>query len=241
MESLSLFITQYLDTMNEKILVVDDERDICEILQFNLASEGYDVDVAYSAEEAMRKLTGEHSLILLDVMMGGMSGYQMAEKLRRDDHRVPIIFLTAKDTENDMLTGFSVGGDDYISKPFSLKEVMARVKAVLKRAAQEAKQAGEEDKLTVGEITIDFQGKELRLKDEVIPLTRTEFEIIKLLASNPSRIFSREDIIDRIWKDAPYVTERTVDVHITRLRKKLGEKAHLIMSRPGYGYRFNKN
>ncbi len=225
--------------MPEKILIVDDEPDICEILGFNLANEGYGVDTASSAEEALEKITPEHSLILLDVMMGGMSGYKMAEKLRRDGNTVPVIFLTAKDTENDMLTGFSVGGDDYISKPFSLKEVVARVKAVLKRASAAPDASPAKDELAVGDLIIDFESKELRTGDQVIPLTRTEFEILHLLASNSSRIFSREDMIDRLWKDAPYVTERTVDVHINRLRKKLGDKSSLIISRPGYGYRLN--
>ncbi len=228
--------------MKEKILIVDDERDIGEILEFNLANEGYEVEVAHSAEEGLKKLNdGGYALILLDVMMGGMSGYKMAEKLRREGNPVPIVFLTAKDTENDMLTGFSVGADDYISKPFSLKEVAARVRAVLKRASTDASNLSPANKngLTIGELTIDFQSKELREGERVIPLTKTEYEIIRLLASNPSRIFSREEMIDRLWKDAPYVTERTVDVHITRLRKKLGARASLIVSRPGYGYRFN--
>ncbi len=226
--------------MDERILVVDDEKDICEILGFNLSNEGYRVDTATSAEEALRTLTPEHALILLDVMMGGMSGYKMAEKLRHEGNRIPIIFLTARDTENDMLTGFSVGGDDYISKPFSIKEVVARVKAVLKRSAGQTAAAGQrEGKLSFGDFTIDFDTKEVVIGREAIPLTRTEFDILTTLASNPARIFSREDLIDRIWKDAPFVTERTVDVHITRLRKKLGDKASLISSRPGYGYRFN--
>jgi DNA-binding response OmpR family regulator len=232
--------------MVEKILVVDDGKNICEILEFNLSNEGYEVECAYSAEEALKKLKPEHSLILLDVMMGGMSGYKMAEKLRKDENPVPIIFLTAKDTENDMLTGFSVGGDDYISKPFSIKEVIARVKAVLKRAETMQKKQQEpvvktktENKLVFNDLTIDFDTKELVIGKETIPLTRTEFEIMTLLASNPARVFERDDIIDHIWKDAPYITERTIDVHIGRLRKKLGDKAHLIISRPGYGYRFN--
>ena len=226
--------------MDERILVVDDEKDICEILGFNLSNEGYRVDTATSAEEALRKLTLEHALILLDVMMGGMSGYKMAEKLRHDGNRIPIIFLTAKDTENDMLTGFSVGGDDYIPKPFSIKEVVARVKAVLKRSAGQSAGPGQrEGRLVFGDVTIDFDTKEVIIGPHAIPLTRTEFDILTTLASNPARVFSREDLIDRIWKDAPFVTERTVDVHITRLRKKLGAKASLISSRPGYGYRFN--
>ncbi len=228
--------------MEKRILVVDDEQDICEILSFNLKNEGYDVDVAYSAEEALERLSPEHALILLDVMMGGMSGYHLAERLRKEGNTVPIVFLTAKDTENDMLTGFSVGGDDYISKPFSLKEVSARVKAVLKRSPVGSiggmnPEAGE--RLTVGGLSLDFATKEFFIDGETVPLTKTEFEILALLASNPARLFSREEIIDRLWKDAPYTTERTVDVHITRLRKKMGALASWISSRAGYGYRFN--
>ncbi len=224
--------------MKRRILVVDDESDIREILSFNLENEGYDVEAVSSAEEALKVLAPDHALILLDVMMGGMSGYRMAEKLRREGNIVPIIFLTAKDTENDMLTGFSVGGDDYISKPFSLKEVSARVKAVIKRSAEEAGPAAG-DKLTVGDVEMDLAAKEVSIAGETIPLTKTEFEILALLAANPSRIFSREAIIDRLWKDAPYTTERTVDVHITRLRKKMGPRAAWLSSKAGYGYRFN--
>lgn len=227
--------------MNGRILVVDDERDICEILQFNLENEGYEVDTAYSAEEALNKLSADHSLILLDVMMGGMSGYKLAEKLRKEGNSVPIIFLTAKDTENDMLTGFSVGGDDYISKPFSIKEVTARVRAVLKRASHgDDGGHGGTGRMVFGDVVIDCDTKELAIGGIGIPLTRTEFELLATLASNPARVFSREELIDRIWTESPFVTERTVDVHITRLRKKLGDRGTLISSRPGYGYRFNR-
>ena len=225
--------------MKNRILIVDDEADIREILSFNLENEGYEVDTAPSAEEALGKISSGYDLILLDVMMGGMSGYHLAEKLRREGNVVPIIFLTAKDTENDMLTGFSVGGDDYISKPFSLKEVSARVKAVLKRSAEESSAPGTNGRLTVGDMTLDTGSKELSIGGVAIPLTKTEFEILALLAANPARIFSREEIIDRLWKDAPYTTERTVDVHITRLRKKMGPHAKWISSKAGYGYRFN--
>ncbi len=218
-------------------MVVDDEQDICEILSFNLENEGYEVDTASSAEEALKKLGPEHALLLLDVMMGGMSGYRLAEKLRKEGNHIPIIFLTAKDTENEMLTGFSVGGDDYISKPFSLKEVSARVKAVLKRHS--GVETKTDERLTIGDFEMDFQTKELIIAGNVIALTKTEFEILSLLATHPSRLFSREEIIDRIWKDSPYITERTVDVHITRLRKKMGDRASWISSRAGYGYRFN--
>jgi DNA-binding response OmpR family regulator len=224
--------------MKKKILVVDDDRDICEILSFNLSHEGYEVDTAFSAEDALEKLSDEHSLILLDVMMSGMSGYQMAEKLRKDGNETRIIFLTAKDTENDMLTGFSVGADDYISKPFSLKEVSARVKAVLKRGSEEAG-ADTSSSLNIDDLRIDLQSKEVKIGETLIPLTKTEFEILILLASNPTRVYSRQNIINQVWKDTIYITERTVDVHITRLRKKLGAKGALISSRAGFGYKFN--
>lgn len=224
--------------MPEKILIVDDDRNICEILEFNLKNEGFVVECAYSAEEALRKLPGDFSLIILDVMMGGMSGYKMAERLRTEGNFIPIIFLTAKDTENDMLTGFSVGGDDYISKPFSIKEVVARVKAVVKRANSNTSiETGR--KLTFGDIVIDLEVKEVTVRNEQIILTKTEFELLALLAGNPGKILSREDIIDKVWSATPNITERTVDVHITRLRKKLGDYASAITNRSGYGYRFN--
>jgi len=227
--------------MPEKILIVDDDRNICEILEFNLKNEGFDVEVAYSAEEALEKLPDEFAVVLLDVMMGGMSGYKMAEKLRAEGNQIPIIFLTAKDTENDMLTGFSVGGDDYISKPFSIKEVIARVKAIIKRLnrSQSPKNAGKSRKLIFDHLVIDLEAKELRINGEKIALTKTEFEILVLLAENPERMFSRENIIDCLWKETSCVIERTVDVHIARLRKKLGEYASMITNRSGYGYRFN--
>ncbi|MDR3365819.1 MAG: response regulator transcription factor [Prevotellaceae bacterium] len=224
-----------------KILVVDDERDICEILEFNLANEGFEITCAYSAEEALQKLTDGYSLMLLDVMMGGMSGYKLTETLRRSQNQIPIIFLTAKDTENDMLTGFSVGGDDYIAKPFSVKEVVARVKAVLKRQKAIAEAPGKEENATLvfGDMSINTKLKELAIGAEKIALTKTEFEVLAFLAENPQRVFSRSEIIDTIWRETPFVTERTVDVHITRLRKKLGQYAAAITNRSGYGYRFN--
>lgn len=220
-----------------KILIVEDDRDICEILEFNLSNEGFEVKIAYSAEEAMEIFTSEHSLILLDVMMGGMSGYKMAETLRKAENTTPIIFLTAKDTENDMLTGFSVGGDDYISKPFSIKEVIARIKAVAKRLSISTDQ--DKNEILIGDIHINLEAKELTLKEENIALTKTEFEILVLLAQNPDKVYPREKIIEIVWEEPTYITERTVDVHITRLRKKMGEYAHVITNRSGYGYRFD--
>lgn len=218
-----------------KILVVDDEEDLCEILQFNLESEGYAVDIANSAEQALKIISDDHRLILLDVMMEGMSGFKMAEKVRRDLHlTVPIIFLTAKDTENDMLTGFSIGGDDYIAKPFSIKEVGARVKAVLKRTGIAG--AATIQEIVIGELNINTETKNITLKGQPILLTKKEFEILCIMAKSPNRIFSREDILGRVWEDDGYVLERTVDVHITRLRKKLGEFGKHIANRSGYGY-----
>ena len=222
--------------MPQKILIVDDDRNICEILEFNLRNEGFDVDIALSAEEALKKLSGEFTVILLDVMMSGMSGYGMAETLRAKGNQIPIIFLTAKDTENDMLTGFSVGGDDYIAKPFSIKEVVARIKAVIKRFQHLPKK---NRKLIFNNIVIDLDTKDLTIDEKKITLTKTEFEILVLLAENSERMFTREQVIERVWKDTPMIVERTVDVHVTRLRKKLGEHASLIINRPGYGYRFN--
>ena len=229
--------------MGNKILIVDDEQHICEILEFNLINEGFEVDCVYSAEEGLEKLTPEHGLILLDVMMGGMSGYKMAEKLRVEGNAVPVIFLTAKGAENDMLTGFSVGGDDYISKPFSIKEVIARVKAVLKRSKTEIVKdhSDHNNRLIFNDLVIDLENKELVIGENKIQLTKTEFEVLALLAKHPNRIFSRVDLIENIWKEAPYTIERTVDVHIARLRKKMGNHASIIINRSGYGYRFNSS
>jgi DNA-binding response OmpR family regulator len=218
--------------MQHKILIVDDEADIREVLEFNLSNEGYEISCADSAEDALQKLTAEHSLILLDVMMGGMSGFKLADALRRKGNQIPIIFLTAKDTENDMLTGFSIGGDDYISKPFSIKEVSARIKAVLKRQQKT-------DRFVLNDFILDFNLKELHIGSEKIELTKTEFKILAFLVLHQGKVVSREEMIDEVWKDTPYITERTVDVHITRLRKKMGGFASLIINQPGFGYRFN--
>ncbi len=230
--------------MNEKILIVDDDKNICEILEFNLKNEGFAVTCAHSAEQALGIISqNSFSLILLDVMMGEMSGYKMSEKLRNENINTPIIFITAKDTENDMLTGFSVGGDDYISKPFSIKEIIARIRAVLKRTvyADDNKVESsktQSSKLQFASLTIDLQDKTLYIDGEEVALTKTEFEILALLAENPERIYSRPQIMDYVWGDT-LVSERTVDVHITRLRKKMGDYHTLITNRSGYGYKFN--
>ncbi len=223
--------------MENRILIVDDEAGIREILQFNLENAGFEVDCASSAEEALEILDNRHSLILLDVMMGGMSGFMMAEVLRKErDNQIPIIFLTAKSSENDLLTGFSSGGDDYISKPFSIQEVIVRVKAVLKRSAV-LSQTG--NMLEVGAVKIDMQTKMVYVSGEAVVFSKKEFEILSLLASHPGQIYSRDDMITELWKDAPYVLDRTVDVHIARIRSKLGTCKNYLTNRTGYGYVFN--
>lgn len=228
--------------MNEyRILVVDDEEDLCEILKFNLENEGYEVDTANSAEEALKRDISRYHLILLDVMMGEISGFKMANLLKKDKKTagVPIIFITAKDTENDTVTGFNLGADDYISKPFSLREVLARVKAVLRRtAASESARAPQ--RLAYRSLVIDIAQKKVCLDGEETPLTKKEFEILLLLMQNRGRVFSREDILARIWSDEVYVLDRTVDVNITRLRKKIGEYGKCIVTRLGYGYCFEE-
>lgn len=231
------------ETTTKRILIVDDEEDIRDILMFNLENEGYQITTAASGEEALEKLNEPFDLVLLDVMMGGMSGLHVAEKMRKEKRLLtPIIFLTAKVTENDMLTGFSLGADDYITKPFSIKEVMARSKAVMKRAElQQNTQATSEkisNLLVVEELIITHSTKQVTIAGEEIILTKKEYDILYLLVSNQGRIYSREEILTRVWRDETYVLERTVDVHMTRLRKKLGVFATRITNRTGYGYCF---
>ena len=224
--------------MKKKILVVDDEAGIREIIQFNLENAGFEVDCASSAEEALEKLGPEHSLILLDVMMSGMSGFQMAEVLRKEkNNQIPVIFLTAKTDQNDLLTGFSAGGDDYIPKPFSINEVIARVRAVLKRTERVVE--SKSDMIEAGAVRIDVTRKEVFVGGEPVVFSKKEFEVLTLLASHPGQIYSREDIINELWKDAPYVLDRTVDVHIARIRSKLGNCKNYIVNRTGFGYIFN--
>ncbi len=225
--------------MNEfRILVVDDEEDLCEILKFNLEMEGYQVDTANSAEEALKLELTRYDLLLLDVMMGEISGFKMARMMKqnKDTANIPIIFITAKDTENDTITGFNLGADDYISKPFSLREVILRVKAVLRRTGNV--QTDNEEKLTYKGLTIDIPKKKVTINDEEISLTKKEFEILLFLLQNQGRVFSREDILARVWHDEVYVLDRTIDVNITRLRKKTGEYGQRIVTRLGYGYCF---
>ena len=222
------------------ILVVDDEIDICEILKFNLENAGYSVDTAESAEEALGKLSPAHRLILLDVMLAGMSGFKMAEIVRKERHLdTPIIFLTARTSENDLLTGFSAGGDDYIFKPFSIQEVLARVRAVLKRGRPALMPQAESRIIDEGRLKIDADAKMVYVDGSPVTLSKKEFDLLSLLAGQPGKIFSREEIIDALWKDAPYVLDRTIDVHIARIRAKLGTMKSCITNRSGFGYCFN--
>lgn len=226
---------------SSQILVVDDEEDLCEILQFNLETEGFQVDVAYSAEEALKKDLTVYNLILLDVMMGEISGFKMAKMLHDDPKTssIPIIFLTAKDTENDKITGFNIGADDYISKPFSIREVIARVKAVLRRA--EATSNNEEIKVLIyRQLEMHLNTKKVLLEGKKIPFTKKEFELLKLLLENRNRVFTREEILSRIWGNDVYVLDRTIDVNITRIRKKIGTYGKNIITRLGYGYCFEE-
>lgn len=221
---------------NQKILIVDDEKDLCEILEFNLESEGYSIDVAHSGEEALKKPLEEYDLILLDVMMSGITGFKVANVIRKEKKlEMPIIFLTAKNEENDILTGFNVGADDYISKPFSIKEIIARIKAILRRGVKTEKI---DSQIVFKDLKINTQKKEISIVGDIINLTRKEYEILVLLMKNMGQYISREEILKNIWNYDVIVTDRNVDVNIARLRKKIGEYSDNIKGKSGYGYCF---
>lgn len=225
---------------NYRILVVDDEQDLCEILKFNLETDGYVVETANSAEDALKMDIGSFDLLLLDVMMGGMSGFAMAKKLKSDPATkdIPVIFLTARDTENDTVTGFNLGADDYISKPFSIREVLVRIRAVLRRTA-EKDGAQQSNVLRYQGLELNLDKKTVSIDGEDVPFTKTEFEILHLLLDEKGRVFSRQELIDRIWPKDVLVLDRTVDVNITRLRKKIGKFSKCIVTRLGFGYYFD--
>ncbi len=220
--------------MTARILVVDDEEDICAILKFNLSKEGFDVVTANSAEEALTLDIKSFNLLLLDVMMAGLSGFELARRLKSDPRTagVPVIFITALDTEDDAVEGLDLGADDYISKPFSIREVISRVKAVLRRTSVVRN-------VPAG-ILIDDEKKTVTLDGAAVSLTRIEYEILKLLFYNKGKVFPRQDILSRVWPDDVVVTDRTVDVNITRLRKKIGEYGDRIVSRHGFGYLYEE-
>lgn len=227
-----------------RILVVDDEESLCEILKFNLEREGYEVLTALSAEEALTLELDKLDLIILDVMMGELSGFSMAKILRkrRDTATLPIIFCTARDTEADKIEGLDIGADDYIAKPFSVAEVMARVRSVLRRSQHQSKATTEDSDniIRFEDLEINQLKKRCTISDEEISLTRKEFDILVLLLSNRGSILSREQIMKRVWSDEVVVLDRTIDVNITRMRKKLGKYGNHIITRTGYGYGFEE-
>ena len=224
-----------------RVLVVDDEEDLCEILQFNLENEGYTVDVANSAEDALTMNLSIYQLILLDVMMGEISGFKFAKILRENNStkNIPIIFLSARITENDRLTGFAIGADDYISKPFSIREVIARINAVIRRAELSENKA-ENNLITYDKLRMNIINKKVLLDQDEVSLTKKEFELLKLFLENRNRVFSREEILSKVWSDEEGVLNRTIDVNITRLRKKIGNYERNIVTRLGYGYCFEE-
>lgn len=224
---------------NYRILVVDDEQDLCEILKFNLETEGYEVETANSAEEALSMDISSFDLILLDVMMGEISGFTMAKKLKSDEStkNIPIIFLTARDTENDTLTGFNLGADDYIAKPFSIREVLVRIRAVIRRTNQGSQE--EKNILKYQGLELNLDNKTVSINGEVVPFTKTEFELLHTLLEEKGRVFSRQELISRVWPSDVLVLDRTVDVNITRMRKKIGPFSKCIVTRLGFGYFFD--
>jgi two-component system alkaline phosphatase synthesis response regulator PhoP len=220
------------------ILVVDDDEDLCEILRFNLINAGYQVDIAYSAEEALLRNIEDYHLLILDVMLGETSGFKMAHIIRNDPRTTatPIIFLTARDSENDLLTGFNLGADDYITKPFSVRELMARVNAIIGRI--NAKRMSTTQMISYDRLNMNLTNKQVVLEGEEIRFTKKEFEILKLFIENKNRLFTREELLARVWKEEAFVLNRTIDVNITRIRKKIGPYEKNIVTKLGLGYCF---
>ena len=227
-----------------KILVVDDEQDICEILQYNLETEGFEVKTANSAEEALELPLQEYSLVLLDVMMGEMSGFQMARRMKENPAtaQIPIIFITALEGEDNLVKGLNIGADDYIAKPLSMKEVKARVRAVIRRSAPTLPHASEpaDARISYEGIMLDLNTKTVTLDGQLLVCTKQEFELLSFFLQHPDRVYSREDLLKYCWPHDVLVLDRTVDVNITRLRKKIGHYGKHIKTRVGYGYCFEK-
>ena len=227
----------------DRILIVDDEETLCEVLKLNLENEGYDVDVAFSAEQALGYNIKEYSLILLDIMMGEISGIKMAKMLKSDlsTADIPIIFCTARDSEDDMIMGLNLGADDYIMKPYTVRNVIARVKSVLRRTASHKGtniSAEKPDRLVVDGLCLDIEFKRCTVDGEEIKLTRKEFELLLYLIQHRGKICSREQILNRVWSDEVVVLDHTIDVNITRLRSKIGAYGSYIVTRSGFGYGF---
>lgn len=224
-----------------RILVVDDEDTICEVLKLNLEIAGYDVDTANSAEAAMKMPLADYDLYIIDVMMGEMNGFDFASKIRMTEalKDIPIIICTAKDSEEDLLDGFSRGIDDYVKKPFSVRELVVRIKSVLRRTKGAESEEGASS-LTYNTLVLDAEKKLCSIGGEEISLTKKEFEILRLFLQNRGRIFSREEILGKVWEDDVLVIDRTIDVNINRLRKKLKQYGNNIITKLGYGYGFKE-
>lgn len=226
----------------ERILIVDDEETLCEVLRLNLENEGYDVDIAFSAEQALGYDLKEYSLILLDIMMGEISGIKMAKMMKADvtTAHIPVIFCTARDTEDDMVMGLNLGADDYIVKPYTIRNVIARVKSVLRRTSGHNGhvQAEKPHTLKVEGLCLDLEFKRCTVDGSEIKLTRKEFELLAYLISHRGSICSREQLLSRVWSEEVVVLDRTIDVNITRLRAKIGAYSKYIVTRSGYGYGF---
>lgn len=228
----------------ERILIVDDEETLCEVLKLNLENEGYDVDVAFSAEQALGYNIKEYSLILLDIMMGEISGIKMAKMLKNDvaTADIPIIFCTARDTEDDMIMGLNLGADDYIMKPYTVRNVIARVKSVLRRTTSHKNISNapveKPNRLVVDGLCLDLEFKRCTVDGEEVRLARKEFELLAYLIKHRGKICSREQILNRVWSDEVVVLDRTIDVNITRLRSKIGAYGSYIVTRSGFGYGF---
>ncbi len=221
-----------------RILMVDDDEDLCEIVRYNLQNEGYTVDIAYSAEEALAKDIADYDLALLDVMLEGMSGFKLGHMIRNNPKTelVPIVFLTAKSGENDRLTAYSIGADDYITKPFSIRELMARIKVIIRRA--EAQKSRLTQIVSYDHLKINVTNKQVLLDGNEVPFTKKEFEILKLLLENRNRLFSRDEMLKLVWPEEAFVLSRSIDVNITRIRKKIGTYGQHIVTRLGLGYCF---
>lgn len=220
-----------------KILVVDDESAICDLLKINLELVGYSVDTAFSAEEALKMNLREYSLMVFDIMMGEVSGLELVSRVRAmpDIANVPIIVCTALGDEAPLVEGFTRGADDYIKKPFSMKEFVLRAQRLLKRT-----ESSRPTIVTYETLQLDYTSKTCKIDEEEVPLTKKEFDLLYLFLTNRNKIFSREEILDRIWEKNIYVVDRTIDVNINRLRKKLGRYEHKIVTRQGYGYGFKE-
>ena len=228
---------------NERILIVDDEETLCEVLKLNLENEGYDVDIAFSAEQALTLDLKCYSLILLDIMMGEISGIKMAKMMKADvtTAEIPIIFCTARDSEDDMIMGLNIGADDYIMKPYTIRNVIARVKSVLRRTAGHKGNTTTTEKpnmLKVEGLQLDMEFKRCIVDGAEVKLARKEFELLAYLISHRGKILSREQILSRVWSDEVVVLDRTIDVNITRLRSKIGAYGSYIVTRSGFGYGF---